>query len=225
MQVLTYPFAYFIFTLVQYHGLSAYSYNGTGYASANLKLLSVEYSLFNNFPINFCGDWVQAYNSTDDELSCPDLDGYYYFNVPYTLPFDSDDLTTWFATGWSGVSDLQVRRGDSEDSSLLMDCELHWHTYVTPSQADGWKTMPSAAQAGIVLASIFSAILCCCMYMACCRKRTRHVTDVSYYNDMADYEVSIEKPKKKRFGKISLKRESKKENKSSVDSVEASRMK
>jgi len=220
---------------LQYHGLSDSDYNGTGYASANLKLVSVEYSLFNDFPIDFCGDWAQASNRTDDETECPALDGYYYFNIPYTLPFDNDDLTTWFATGWSGVSDLQVRTDDADDSPLLMDCELHWHTYVSPSNADGWKTMPSAAQAGIILGSILVAIFCCCTWMTCCRKRRRHVTDISYYNDMEDVEVSIApKSKRKRFEKISISRKSKNsiERKSltidnterGIDSVEASRI-
>lgn len=182
---------------LHYHRLSRYT-NGTGYASANLRLLSVEYNLFEAFPIDFCGDWVQSYNKTQYGNSCPFSDDTYYFNIPYTLPWDDDDITTWFATGWSGVSSLQVRNGNSKSSSLLADCTLHWHTYVTPSEEEGWRTMPSAAQTGIVLASLLTAILCCCTYLTCCRRRQKHITDVDYYNEFSDYEVSSGKiPKKK----------------------------
>jgi len=173
---------------LQYHSLGNYAFNGTGYASANLRLVSVEYNLVDEYPINFCGDWVEAYNhSYGDNVACPDLDGYYYFNIPYKLPFDDDDLTTWVATGWSGVSSLTVHTGPSDDSDLLADCTLHWHTYVTPSQAEGWKTMPSAAQSSIVVASVLTAILCACTWVACCKKREKHVTDIGYYDDMGEY--------------------------------------
>lgn len=197
---------------MQYHELNQTSDDGLGYASANLRLLSVEYSLFKEFPIDFCGDWVQTYNSTDDDLNCSKLDGYYYFNIDYVLPSDDDDLTTWFSTGWSGVSNLEAYSDLSDNSTLLADCELHWHTSVTPSNADGWKTMPSAAQAGIVLVSILTAILCCCTYMTCCRRRNKHVTDVGYYNDFEDYETYDDKEKSER------------QIQGGIDDVEASRM-
>ena len=185
---------------MQYQGLSRYT-NGTGYASLNLRLLSVEYNFFDAYPIDFCGDWVEAQNKSQDGASCPYSNDNYYFNVQYTLPWDDDDITTWFATGWSGVSTLQVRNGSSKDSTLLADCTLHWHTYVTPSEEEGWRTMPSAAQTGIVLASVLTAILCCCTYLTCCRRRQKHVTDIGYYDDFSDYEVyNEENPKKKGKG-------------------------
>jgi len=180
---------------LQYRSLGEYSNNGTGYASSNLRLLSVEYNLFEQFPIDFCGDWIESHSTTDNGMVCPNLDDFYYFNVPYTLPMNDDDMTMWFATGWQGVSTLQVRNGNSDDSALLTDCELRWHTYVTPSEEDGWKTMPSAAQTGIVLASVLTAILCCCTYAICCRRRNKHVTDVGYYDDFSDYEIHDEKKK------------------------------
>lgn len=179
---------------LQYRGLEKYTYNGTGYASSNLRLLSVEYNLFDDFPIDFCGEWVDAYayNITENITSCPYMDDLYYFNVPYTLPFDDDDITTWFATGWSGASTLEVRNGYTDDSTLLADCTMHWNTYVTPSGAEGWKTMPSAAHTGIVFLSVLTAILCCCTYMTCCRRRKQHVTDVGFYNEFSKYEMHDE---------------------------------
>jgi len=205
---------------LQYRALNTFSYNGTGYASANLRLFSVEYSLFEDFPISFCGDWVESYNTTENNgMSCPYLDDFYYFNVPYTLPADDDDLTTWFATGWSGVSSLQVRNSYSDDNTLLADCTMHWHTYVTPSEEEGWKTMPSAAQTGIVLASVLTAILCCCTYMICCKRRNKHVTvtDIGYYDDVgADYKIyDEEKQKQKKKSKAKI---------DTMDEVEVSRV-
>jgi len=179
---------------LQYQGLDQYIYNNTGYASANLRLLSVEYKLFEDHPINFCGDWIETTSSSSD---CATGDGSFYFNIPYTLPYDDDDITTWFATGWSGVSTLQVR---SNSGNPLSDCRLSWHTYVTPSEEEGWKTMPSSAQSGIVLASVLTAILCCCTYITCCRKRKKHVTDENYYNQFGDYEVYEEKRRSKKNG-------------------------
>jgi len=197
---------------LQYNELYKYSVNGTGYASANLRLLSVEYNLFEAFPIDFCGNGITSYNNSDTE--CPYSDGMHYFNLPYTLPFDDDDITMWFATGWSGVSTLQVRNGYTDDSTLLVDCKLHWNTYVTPSQAEGFQTMPSAAQAGIVLASVLSAILCCCCYMVCCRRRGKHVTDAGYYDDFASYQIYQDKKDKEKLA----------EKEGAVDPVEASRL-
>jgi len=187
---------------LQYQGLDQYIYNNTGYASANLRLMSVEYNLFEDHPINFCGDWIEAYKgnnsdsgSTNSSSNCANGDGSFYFNIPYTLPHDDDDITTWFATGWSGVSTLQVR---SNSGITLSDCSLSWHTYVTPSEEVGWKTMPSSAQSGIVLASVLTAILCCCTYITCCRKRKKHVTDENYYDQFGDYEAYKETRRSKK---------------------------
>mmetsp|Transcript_11125 Transcript_11125/g.26735 ORF Transcript_11125/g.26735 Transcript_11125/m.26735 type:complete len:272 (-) Transcript_11125:109-924(-) len=181
---------------LQYNTLNRYT-NGTGYVSANLRLLSVEYNLLEFYPINYCGDWINTNNDTDNGMPCPNWNGEHAFVIPYTLPWDDDDITTWFATGWSGVSSLQIRNGNTKGNTLLTDCTLKWHTYVTPSRQEGWKTMPSAAQAGIVLASVLTAFLCCCTYITCCRRRKRHVTDIGYYNAFSEYEVyDEEKPKK-----------------------------
>jgi DNA mismatch repair ATPase MutL len=157
-------------------------WNTTGYASADLKLLSLEYTLFNFLPFNFCGDWVQQgrYNSNP----CP-YDGMYTFTIAYTLPWDDGDITTWFATGWQGVSDLVIYKNatESKNNELLASCTMHWKTYVTHAdESEGWKTLPSAAQAVIIMVSILSCMLCCCTYLTFCRRqrRRRHVTDADY---------------------------------------------
>lgn len=200
---------------LQYHGMNE-TFDGLGYASANLRLLSVEYNLFNNFEIDMCGDWVQAYNKTDDDLTCPAVDGYYYFNINYELPYDDDDLTAWFASGFSGVSELTIATGTSD---LLADCTIHWHTYVSASNAEGFKTMPSAAQTGIVLMSIFTAIICCCTYMICCRRRKKSIADISHYSDFAEYENY----KAMKRGSKRKERRSK-EGREAIDDIEASRL-
>jgi len=156
--------------------------NNTGYASANLKLLSVEYSLFKMLPFNFCGNWVQLgmYSSH----ACP-YDGSYYFSVPYVLPWDDGDITTWFATGWQGYTDLVIYDSPyEEEASKLASCTLHWKTYVTRSDDDeGWRELPSAVQSTIVLASLLACMCCCCFYLSCCRRRRKHVTDIDYAID------------------------------------------
>eukprot|EP00536_Pseudo-nitzschia_multiseries_P002553 jgi/Psemu1/283801/fgenesh1_pg.34_\ len=176
--------------IMHYHNLNEYMYNTTGYASANLRLLSVEYSLFESFPVDLCGDWVQHYNYTYNGQQCPDWDGYYSFNLQYTLPWDDDDITMWFATGWEGVSNLEIYAAPYENSPLLAYCSMHFNTYVTPFEEDGWQTMPSAAQAGVAVGGLLVLLCCCCTYITCCRRRKKHVTDIGYYNDEAiDYEI------------------------------------
>ena len=169
---------------VQYSGLYTYvsNQNNTGYASADLNLLSVEYNLFNFLPFNFCGDWVSSGRYNDG--ACPS-DGQYTFSVPYTLPWDDGDITTWFATGWQGNSNLIIYSSPAEDNStLLASCTLHWKTYVTKNETadEGWKTLPSAAQVAIIMASVLACMCCCCFYLSCCRRRRRkkHVTDIDY---------------------------------------------
>jgi hypothetical protein len=90
--------------IVQYHSLNQYSSSGIGYASANLRLMSVRYNILELFPINLCGDWIESYTSNYDAGNssdiCPGWDGSYFFSVPYTLPYDEDGITTWLATGY-----------------------------------------------------------------------------------------------------------------------------
>ncbi|KAG7362729.1 hypothetical protein IV203_026089 [Nitzschia inconspicua] len=168
------------------------TWNTTGYASADLKLLSIEYTLFNHLPFNFCGDWVRAgqYNTNP----CP-YDGTYTFSIPYELPWDDGDITTWFATGWEGVSDLIIYKGNVEhdNADLLASCVVHWKTFVTQSdETEGWKTLPSAAQTAIIMVSVLAFLCCCCIYLSCCisRRRRRHITDADYAPDLEDTETS-----------------------------------
>jgi hypothetical protein len=152
---------------VQYQYLYLHSTNSTGYASANLKLLSVEYSLIKNLPLDFCGSWVTP--NTNNKNECP-VDGVYHFSIPYKLPWDDQDITSWFATGWEGTTNLEVYNDTTTDAKLLASCKFHWKTYVTESQEDGWHTMPSATQATIILAAILGAMCLCCFYLTCCRR-------------------------------------------------------
>lgn len=168
--------------MLHYHNLYPYLTNNTGYASANLRLLSVEYNLFDLYPVDFCGDWAVPYNSTYGH-ACPDWDSYYAFDIDYKLPWDDDDITTWFATGWQGVSNLAIYSNQTVDSELITYCTMHWHTYVTPSEDEGFRTLPSAAVTGLALASFLVALFCCCCYVNCCRRRQKHVTDRDYYDD------------------------------------------
>ncbi|MGK3742835.1 MAG: hypothetical protein ACI90V_009691, partial [Bacillariaceae sp.] len=89
---------------------------------------------------------------------------------------------------WQGVSTLNIYVGESADSTLVTDCKLYWHTYVTPptDEVDEWKILPSGAQAGIVVASILAFMCCCCTYLTCCRRRRRHVADNTGYDSESD---------------------------------------
>lgn len=158
-------------TIVQYQNLDVSSVNNTGYASANLKLLSMEYSLFKYLPFDFCGSWVTPSEDNGDE--CP-TDGVYGFSLPYVLPWDDQDITTWVATGWQGTTNLVVYSNSSASATTLASCKLHWKTYVTQSSEDGWHTLPSAAHSAIILACIMAAMCLFCTYLTCCRRRGRN---------------------------------------------------
>jgi hypothetical protein len=177
---------------LEYSGLSnatGFS-NATGYASADLQLMTLQYDLFQFLPFKFCGDWVTRgkYNFN----SCPG-DGKYHFEVPYVLP-KNDDATTWFATGWEGVSYLKIYADRSDNSPLLSHCKIHFKTSVTQSNEENWRTLPSAAQTTLILfgiaAGMFSLIIC----MACRTKR-KHPTDEDYSQDFKKMEDPA--PKKK----------------------------
>jgi hypothetical protein len=154
-------------------------HNATAYATADLKLITLQYDLFNDLSVKFCGDWVSAKQSGD----CPG-DGSYHFELPYTLP-KSHDFTTWFATGWKGTATISITndRFNTYDNSTsdtspiqLGYCELHFSTYTTDSDAAGWRTLPSAMTVSLTLIGVIAAMTCCCCYLMC-RRRQRYVTD------------------------------------------------
>lgn len=180
---------------LQYRGLSSSgAYNNTGYASADLKLVTLEYSLFKHLPFNFCGDWVSS--TQNYNLECP-TNGAYSFQIPYVLPWDNDDFTSWFATGWRGTSDLVIySEPDSSTGTLLVDCELAWSTYMTESNEEGWATLPSAAQAAIALVAVAAFMCLCCTWLTCCRKRTNHVTDEEYAKEFRVLDDAEDKEQK-----------------------------
>jgi hypothetical protein len=155
-------------------------HNATAYATAELNLMTLQYELFNDLSVKFCGDWIYAQQNGN----CPG-DGSYHFEVPYTLP-RSRDFTTWFATGWKGTAYISItngRKSSTYDNSTIESapvqlgyCELHFSTYTTESDALGWSTLPTAMAVSITLVALTAAMACCCCYLMC-RKRRRYVTD------------------------------------------------
>jgi hypothetical protein len=153
--------------------------------------MTLEYELFSVLPFNFCGSWVQR--SQYNFNTCPE-DGKYHFEIPYRLPGDYD-LTTWFATGWSGVSNVKIYTDRDEESPLLADCDLHFKTFVTQSRTDGWQTLPSAAQTTFILFAVVGAMLLCVCCLAC-RPSRKLVTDDDYgtqFKAMEDQDVEKRK--------------------------------
>ena len=151
-------------------------HNATAYATAELNLMTLQFELFNDLSVKFCGDWVSAQSG----VSCP-ADGSYHFEVPYTLP-KSDSFTTWFATGWKGTAFISITNDRSTTSNnstgpvQLGYCELHFSTFTTESDASEWKTLPSAMTVSLALVALVASMACCCCYLMC-RKRQRSVTD------------------------------------------------
>jgi hypothetical protein len=141
--------------------------------------MTLEFDLFSDLSVKFCGDWVSAKQDGD----CPG-DGSYHFQVPYTLP-KNDDFTTWFATGWKGTAFISIAsdrystydNSTSETSPVQLGyCELHFSTYTTESNAADWKTLPSAMTVSLTLVGIVAAMACCCCFLMC-RRRQRYVSD------------------------------------------------
>jgi hypothetical protein len=174
--------------------------NATGYGTADMKLMSLEYHLFNDLPIKFCGDWI--YKGAYNWNSCPG-DGTYDFNVPYTLP-PSQDMTTWFATGWSGSAYLSILAEKGDANSLIASCEMHLSTYTTTSRADGWKSLPSAATASMAVVATIAAMvmICCCL---ACRKSRKYVTDEPTQSEYVTFEEDeMKKEKEKKEGIVHM---------------------
>ena len=138
-------------------------YTNTGYVSAKLQLMTLQYDLFEFLPFGFCGDWITEQNGNN---ACPG-NGTYYFSVPYELP-DDNDFRTWFATGWQGTAYLKIFQTRSEDSPLLAHCRLHFRTYVTDN---GDFTLPSAAQATLFLFAILGGMISILVCITCRKKK------------------------------------------------------
>jgi len=175
-------------TKVYYEGLTPSDDNSTtlGYATGNLQLMTVDYDLFQLLPIDFCGDWVY-----DSNFGCPD-DGIYHFQFPYPLP-SAEGINAWFASGWQGISYLKVYKAEKTTSALMAHCKLHFKTYVTDSGESNWYTLPSAAQATIVLFAVIGALFLIIMCMACRTSNDPHPTDPDYTT--ADYKTMDEDAK------------------------------
>lgn len=164
--------------------------NNTGYASADLSLMTLDVQLFTLLPFNFCGDWVQRsqYNYND----CPG-DGKYHFELPYTFP-TTFDATTWFATGWKGEAFLEIYADQYEDADLLAQCKMTFETSVTQSEEEGWKTLPTAAQVSIGLVGTIAALALCICCMTFCRSKRKHAAVRAYEDDpITQYRTMDEK--------------------------------
>lgn len=161
---------------VTYKGLDSYNLNNTmGYVSGKLQLMTMEYDLFKLLPFNFCGEWIK--NAAYNYQECP-TDGAYHFEVPYQLP-EGGGISTWFATGWEGVSYLKIYKSQQEASSLLAHCKLHFKTYVTDSGESNWYALPSAAQTTIILFGVLGVLFLIVLCLAC-RPSRKHPTDEDY---------------------------------------------
>eukprot|EP00980_Cylindrotheca_fusiformis_P011949 scaffold2830_cov131-Cylindrotheca_fusiformis.AAC.70 len=170
---------------VEISGGTYTDYDSSGYASANLQILSLQYELFQLLPFNFCGDWVQNSNGYSNG-TCPN-DGQYRFDLTYQLPPD-DDQTSWFASGWTATSEITIFSSRSDSASILADCKLEFHTSVThSSQKSAWRSLPSAAT---VTLSLIGVALFMCMIICClaCRKTKKRATarDFNEFRKMRD---------------------------------------
>ena len=163
---------------VYYEGLTATDNENTtmGYATGNLQLMTVDYDLFQLLPIDYCGDWVY-----DSNFGCPD-DGIYHFQFPYQLP-GAEGINAWFASGWQGISYIKVYSAEKTTSTLMAHCKLHFKTYVTDSGESNWYTLPSAAQATIVLFGVIGSLFLIILCMACRTSNEPHPTDPDYTTD------------------------------------------
>jgi len=122
---------------IHYSQLHQFTSDGQGYASTTIRILGIERSLLENAPVDLCGDWVQAFNTSGSQVSCPHVNDYYNFNVSYTLPTDIEDMVPWFAKDASGLANLQVRSGLSSDSFVLADCTLYWYLHPDKNGSGG----------------------------------------------------------------------------------------
>ncbi len=167
----------FLFSFVViYKGLDAYNLNNTmGYTSAKLQLMTMEYELFKLLPFNFCGEWIM--NAAYSYQECPS-DGVYHFEVPYKLP-ESEGISTWFATGWQGVSYLKIYKSQQDASAKLAHCKIHFKTFVTNAGEENWYALPSAAQTTIILFGVLGVLFLIVLCLAC-RPRRKHPTDDDY---------------------------------------------
>ena len=203
---------------VTYNDLATYIQNNstgsaTGYASAKLQMLTLEYELFELLPFNFCGEWVSTTsdNGNMTNYACPH-DGRYTFSIDYTLP-ENKDKTTWFASGWTATAEIMIHSKRSESSTILADCKLEFHTSVTHNEESSeWKDLPSAATITFGLLSV-ALFLCMTVCFLACKKKTREgdneYDEFQKYIDSIDDEETVEThvevarklAKKLRYGK------------------------
>jgi hypothetical protein len=216
MVVLTFSVALLVYNIIVHYvdversGLA----NTTGYVSADLQLMTLDYQLFEDLPFNFCGDFIKR--SMYNFNTCPE-DGKYHFEVPYTLP-PNEDQTSWFATGWRGTSYLTIGAGPASDnnSTLLAHCKLEFETSVTQSQESGWSTLPSASQTTLVLVGVV-AFLVLTVFCLACRPAHKHVTDEAYESEFKALEDDFNKTSRQKGEKNKNKKKTTGDLKSQVE--------
>lgn len=164
--------------------------NGSkGYASSQLHLVTLQYQLFHDLPVDFCGDWLSHSNSNTN--TCPG-DGKYHFTIPYTLPASSD-ATTWFATGWKGTARIDIRNGPSNQTDMVGTCIMEFHTYTTQSSNKNWKTLPSAAAVTCTVGGIAVMLFCLICVLGGCipesKSRRVAVAEPSLTTPLSDADI------------------------------------
>jgi hypothetical protein len=172
--------------------------NNVGYLSAELQLMTLEYTFFEFLPVPLCFYNEKAYEfqqevegedgsrrlSDNDYANCPN-DGSYPFLVTYTLPSAGKGSRSWLASGWSGNGYLRLYAAENENM-LIGECQMTVSTYVTKqsSSSSGFFDTPSAAMvAGITIGSLAALLLLCCSCYCCCRRQYRESKKVSLSED------------------------------------------
>jgi hypothetical protein len=148
-----------------------------GYATGDISLMAMDFSLFEMMPIPLCDASLTAGSSNANQ--CPG-DGSYDYSVVYNLPKSGADSASWLASGWSGTGYLEIYAAQDQVDMLIGKCTIGLKTSVTHSSAtQGLFQTPSAATTtGIVLGALAAAALVCVYCYCCCKKRQKTKKDL-----------------------------------------------
>jgi hypothetical protein len=156
----------FVFT-VYYNGVAdAEITNNVAYATANVSLFNLDFSLFEMKPIYLCSDAVKGNSAYGGyQYNCPN-DGSYNYSVNYTLP--SAGSKSYLGSGWTPSGTIKLF--SQKDSSMLIgSCNITLTTYVTPQSGQEYQTPSASIVSAAVLGTLLALTLllfCCC----CCTK-------------------------------------------------------
>jgi hypothetical protein len=175
-----------IYNGTQYAGLQ----NDIAYATADLTFLTLNYDLFDNFPLDICSQtYIEANASNTD--ACPG-DGTYYFKLQYELP-STDNTKSWFASGWKGSGEITFYSEQTSSSSKVADCKLLLGTSVSAAQDSNFRA-PSAAITSLVVILLAVLVALLSLYVACRRRKPRvDKEDLISFHRMND-DVSSKQP-------------------------------